>query len=153
MRALTGHEPGRSPSSSPACPAGQHEVQGGVRAGGVELVKHVAGDALNGRLERSRNAPARANSGTAGAALWLGCVVVMDPLYGSAGASESGSYPIFGELAADPGLCPGESTAAGHGLSLLAIDHVLTDSRCAVLTTSTYRLPGSDHRADSRTWV
>ena len=48
---------------------------------------------------------------------------------------------------------------AGHGLSLtwgprpgrrpalLAINHVLTDRRCAVLTTSAHVLPGSDHRA------
>ena len=48
---------------------------------------------------------------------------------------------------------------AGHGLSptwgprpgrrptLLAIDHILTDRRCAVLTTSAHRLTGSDHRA------
>ena len=51
------------------------------------------------------------------------------------------------------------SSQAGHGLSptwgprpgrrpaLLAIDHVLTDRACAVLTTSAHRLPGSDHRA------
>jgi endonuclease/exonuclease/phosphatase (EEP) superfamily protein YafD len=51
------------------------------------------------------------------------------------------------------------ASQAGHGLSptwgprpgrrpaLLAIDHVLTDRRCAVLTTSVHRLPGSDHRA------
>jgi len=51
------------------------------------------------------------------------------------------------------------ASAAGHGLSatwgprpgrrpaLLAIDHVLIDRRCAVLTTSTHRLPGTDHRA------
>jgi endonuclease/exonuclease/phosphatase (EEP) superfamily protein YafD len=32
-------------------------------------------------------------------------------------------------------------------LTLLAIDHVLTDPRCAVLTTSAHRLTGSDHRA------
>jgi endonuclease/exonuclease/phosphatase (EEP) superfamily protein YafD len=32
-------------------------------------------------------------------------------------------------------------------LTLLAIDHVLTDPRCAVLTTSAHRLSGSDHRA------
>jgi endonuclease/exonuclease/phosphatase (EEP) superfamily protein YafD len=48
---------------------------------------------------------------------------------------------------------------AGHGLSLtwgprsgrrpalLAIDHVLIDRRCAVLTTLVHLLPGSDHRA------
>jgi endonuclease/exonuclease/phosphatase (EEP) superfamily protein YafD len=51
------------------------------------------------------------------------------------------------------------ASQAGHGLSptwgprparrpaLLAIDHVLTDRRCAVLATSAHRLPGSDHRA------
>ncbi len=47
----------------------------------------------------------------------------------------------------------------GHGLTptwgpephgrppLLPFDHVLVDPRCAVLATSTHRLPGSDHRA------
>jgi endonuclease/exonuclease/phosphatase (EEP) superfamily protein YafD len=59
-------------------------------------------------------------------------------------------------------LCRGYADAAsqaGHGLSLtwgpqpgrrptlLAIDHVLTDRRCAVLTTSAHWLTGSDHRA------
>jgi endonuclease/exonuclease/phosphatase (EEP) superfamily protein YafD len=51
------------------------------------------------------------------------------------------------------------ASQVGHGLSptwgpqpgrrpiLLAIDHVLTDRRCAVLTTSAHRLAGSDHRA------
>jgi endonuclease/exonuclease/phosphatase (EEP) superfamily protein YafD len=51
------------------------------------------------------------------------------------------------------------ASQVGHGLSftwgprpgrrpaLLAIDHVLIDRRCAVLTTSVHRLPGSDHRA------
>jgi endonuclease/exonuclease/phosphatase (EEP) superfamily protein YafD len=51
------------------------------------------------------------------------------------------------------------ASGAGHGLSLtwgprpgqrpalLAIDHVLIDRRCAVLTTSAHSLPGSDHRA------
>ena len=51
------------------------------------------------------------------------------------------------------------ASQAGHGLSptwgpqpgqrpaLLAIDHVLIDRRCAVLTTSAHRLAGSDHRA------
>jgi endonuclease/exonuclease/phosphatase (EEP) superfamily protein YafD len=51
------------------------------------------------------------------------------------------------------------ASQAGHGLSLtwgprpglrptlLAIDHVLIDRRCAVLTTSVHRLAGSDHRA------
>ena len=51
------------------------------------------------------------------------------------------------------------ASQAGHGLSLtwgprpaarpalLAIDHVLTDPRCAVLTTSAHRLTGTDHRA------
>jgi len=51
------------------------------------------------------------------------------------------------------------ASQAGHGLSptwgprpgrrpaLLAIDHVLTGRRCAVLSTSAHVLPGSDHRA------
>jgi endonuclease/exonuclease/phosphatase (EEP) superfamily protein YafD len=51
------------------------------------------------------------------------------------------------------------ASQAGHGLSLtwgpqpgrrpalLAIDHVLIDRRCAVLTTSAHRLTGTDHRA------
>jgi endonuclease/exonuclease/phosphatase (EEP) superfamily protein YafD len=51
------------------------------------------------------------------------------------------------------------ASQVGHGLSLtwgprpgrrpalLAIDHVLTDRRCAVLTTSAHCLTGSDHRA------
>jgi len=51
------------------------------------------------------------------------------------------------------------ASQAGHGLSLtwgprpgrrpalLAIDHVLVDRRCAVVTTSTHWLAGSDHRA------
>jgi endonuclease/exonuclease/phosphatase family metal-dependent hydrolase len=51
------------------------------------------------------------------------------------------------------------ASQAGNGLSLtwgprpgrrptlLAIDHVLTDRRCAVLTTSAHWLTGSDHRA------
>jgi endonuclease/exonuclease/phosphatase (EEP) superfamily protein YafD len=51
------------------------------------------------------------------------------------------------------------ASQAGHGLSptwgprparppaLLTIDHVLTDRRCAVLTTSAHRLTGTDHRA------
>jgi endonuclease/exonuclease/phosphatase family metal-dependent hydrolase len=50
------------------------------------------------------------------------------------------------------------ASQAGHGLSLtwgprpgrrpalLAIDHVLVDRRCTVLTTSVHRLAGSDHR-------
>jgi endonuclease/exonuclease/phosphatase (EEP) superfamily protein YafD len=36
---------------------------------------------------------------------------------------------------------------SGRGPTLLAIDHILTDRRCAVLTTSVHRLAGSDHRA------
>jgi endonuclease/exonuclease/phosphatase (EEP) superfamily protein YafD len=36
---------------------------------------------------------------------------------------------------------------AGRRLTLLAIDHVLVDRRCAVLTTSAHWLTGSDHRA------
>jgi endonuclease/exonuclease/phosphatase family metal-dependent hydrolase len=51
------------------------------------------------------------------------------------------------------------ASQAGHGLSftwgpwpergpaLLAIDHVLTDRHCAVVTTSAHLLAGSDHRA------
>jgi len=51
------------------------------------------------------------------------------------------------------------ASQAGHGLSctwgphpgrrltLLAIDHILIDRRCAVLATSVHRLAGSDHRA------
>jgi endonuclease/exonuclease/phosphatase (EEP) superfamily protein YafD len=51
------------------------------------------------------------------------------------------------------------ASQAGHGLSptwgpqpgrrpaLLAIDHVLIDRRCAVVTTSAHGLTGSDHRA------
>jgi endonuclease/exonuclease/phosphatase family metal-dependent hydrolase len=51
------------------------------------------------------------------------------------------------------------ASAAGQGLlptwgpvphgrpGLLAIDHVLVDSRCAVRAASVHRLPGSDHRA------
>jgi hypothetical protein len=35
----------------------------------------------------------------------------------------------------------------GRRLTLLAIDHILIDRRCAVLTTSTHWLNGSDHRA------
>jgi endonuclease/exonuclease/phosphatase (EEP) superfamily protein YafD len=35
----------------------------------------------------------------------------------------------------------------GQRLALLALDHVLTDRRCAVLTTSAHWLAGSDHRA------
>ncbi|HEY2263589.1 MAG TPA: endonuclease/exonuclease/phosphatase family protein [Streptosporangiaceae bacterium] len=35
----------------------------------------------------------------------------------------------------------------GQGPALLAIDHVLTDRRCAVLAASVHVLPGSDHRA------
>jgi endonuclease/exonuclease/phosphatase family metal-dependent hydrolase len=51
------------------------------------------------------------------------------------------------------------ASQAGHGLSftwgrhpdrrptLLAIDHVLVDRHCAVITTSAHRVPGSDHLA------
>ena len=35
----------------------------------------------------------------------------------------------------------------GGRLTLLAIDHILIDPRCAVLATSTHALTGSDHRA------
>jgi endonuclease/exonuclease/phosphatase (EEP) superfamily protein YafD len=40
---------------------------------------------------------------------------------------------------------PGTTTRPAP--ALLAIDHVLTDRRCAVVTTSAHRLTGSDHRA------
>jgi endonuclease/exonuclease/phosphatase (EEP) superfamily protein YafD len=36
---------------------------------------------------------------------------------------------------------------SGRDLTLLAIDHILIDRRCAVLTTSAHWLTGSDHRA------
>ena len=45
------------------------------------------------------------------------------------------------------GLSPTWGPRAGRRLALLAIDHVLTDRRCAVLTTSAHWLTGSDHRA------
>ena len=45
------------------------------------------------------------------------------------------------------GLSPTWGPRPGRRLTLLAIDHVLIDRRCAVLTTSTHWLPGSDHRA------
>ena len=45
------------------------------------------------------------------------------------------------------GLCPTWGPQPGRRLTLLAIDHVLTDRRCAVLTTSAHWLSGSDHRA------
>lgn len=45
------------------------------------------------------------------------------------------------------GLVPTWGPRAHRRLSLLAIDHVLIDRRCAVLTTSAHRLTGSDHRA------
>jgi endonuclease/exonuclease/phosphatase (EEP) superfamily protein YafD len=45
------------------------------------------------------------------------------------------------------GLSPTWGPQAGRRLTLLAIDHVLIDQHCAVLTTSAHWLPGSDHRA------
>jgi endonuclease/exonuclease/phosphatase (EEP) superfamily protein YafD len=45
------------------------------------------------------------------------------------------------------GLSPTWGPRPGRRLTLLAIDHVLTDRRCAVLTTSAHWLTGSDHRA------
>jgi endonuclease/exonuclease/phosphatase (EEP) superfamily protein YafD len=45
------------------------------------------------------------------------------------------------------GLSPTWGPKPGRCLSLLAIDHILIDPRCAVLTTSAHCLPGSDHRA------
>lgn len=45
------------------------------------------------------------------------------------------------------GLCPTWGPQPGRRLALLAIDHVLTDRRCAVVTTSAHWLAGTDHRA------
>jgi endonuclease/exonuclease/phosphatase (EEP) superfamily protein YafD len=45
------------------------------------------------------------------------------------------------------GLSPTWGPQSGRRLALLAIDHVLIDRRCAVLTTSAHWLTGSDHRA------
>jgi len=45
------------------------------------------------------------------------------------------------------GLSPTWGPQPVERLTLLAIDHVLIDRRCAVLTTSTHRVTGSDHRA------
>jgi endonuclease/exonuclease/phosphatase (EEP) superfamily protein YafD len=45
------------------------------------------------------------------------------------------------------GLTPTWGPRPGQRPALLAIDHILTDPHCAVLTTSAHRLPGSDHRA------
>src|SRR3984893_16550600 len=45
------------------------------------------------------------------------------------------------------GLSPTWGPQPGRRPTLLAIDHVLIDRRCAVLTTSAHRLAGSDHRA------
>jgi endonuclease/exonuclease/phosphatase (EEP) superfamily protein YafD len=45
------------------------------------------------------------------------------------------------------GLVPTWSPRPDRRLPLLAIDHVLTDRCCAVLTTSAHRLIGTDHRA------
>jgi endonuclease/exonuclease/phosphatase (EEP) superfamily protein YafD len=45
------------------------------------------------------------------------------------------------------GLSPTWGPRPGRRPALLAIDHVLIDRRCAVLTTSAHWLTGSDHRA------
>jgi endonuclease/exonuclease/phosphatase (EEP) superfamily protein YafD len=45
------------------------------------------------------------------------------------------------------GLSPTWGPQPGQRLALLAIDHVLIDRHCAVLTTSAHLLAGSDHRA------
>ena len=45
------------------------------------------------------------------------------------------------------GLVPTWGPRAQRRPALLAIDHILVDPRCAVLSTSTHRLSGSDHRA------
>ena len=45
------------------------------------------------------------------------------------------------------GLSPTWGPQPGRRLTLLAIDHVLVDRRCAVLTTSAHWLTGTDHRA------
>jgi endonuclease/exonuclease/phosphatase (EEP) superfamily protein YafD len=45
------------------------------------------------------------------------------------------------------GLSPTWGPLPGRRPALLAIDHILTDRRCAVLATSAYRLAGTDHRA------
>ena len=45
------------------------------------------------------------------------------------------------------GLSPTWGPQPGRGLALLAIDHVLADRRCAVLSTSAHWLTGTDHRA------
>jgi endonuclease/exonuclease/phosphatase (EEP) superfamily protein YafD len=45
------------------------------------------------------------------------------------------------------GLSPTWGPRPGRSPALLAIDHVLTDPRCAVLATSACRLAGTDHRA------
>jgi endonuclease/exonuclease/phosphatase (EEP) superfamily protein YafD len=49
--------------------------------------------------------------------------------------------------AAGNGLSATWGPERGRRLTLLAIDHILTDRRCAVLTTSAHWVPGSDHRA------
>jgi endonuclease/exonuclease/phosphatase family metal-dependent hydrolase len=45
------------------------------------------------------------------------------------------------------GLVPTWGPLAGGLGALLTLDHILVDARCAVESTSVYRLPGSDHRA------
>ena len=45
------------------------------------------------------------------------------------------------------GLSPTWGPRHGPRLTLLAIDHILTDQHCTVLTTSAHKLTGTDHRA------
>jgi endonuclease/exonuclease/phosphatase family metal-dependent hydrolase len=45
------------------------------------------------------------------------------------------------------GLVPTWGPRPGRRPALLAIDHVLTDRRCATVATSVHRVTGSDHRA------
>jgi endonuclease/exonuclease/phosphatase (EEP) superfamily protein YafD len=45
------------------------------------------------------------------------------------------------------GLVPTWGPEPNGRPAMLAVDHVLVDRRCAVLTTSAHRVPGSDHRA------
>ncbi len=45
------------------------------------------------------------------------------------------------------GLSPTWGPRAQRRPAVLAIDHILVDARCAVLSTSAHRLTGSDHRA------
>jgi endonuclease/exonuclease/phosphatase (EEP) superfamily protein YafD len=45
------------------------------------------------------------------------------------------------------GLVPTWGPEPNGRPAMLVVDHVLVDRRCAVLTTSAHRVPGSDHRA------